>query len=230
MIDYEKLRWAHELANKLNERISINVCYLVADNKPTFVLDHSDFKNNITSYNIDDLIAKLRELTQPKPKYIEGWVIDGFGKMDYWTHMNEEDIKEKDIIVYPSKEALIDAQIEYWNKENCAAGRHMDCEGDYECVWCGIEIEDDAMIPPFEGDVLGFNSCTTCKKQMADVPDQCKCPDKLIKSNNHPEVVLEMVCKHESNGIRYARRFVDASDINEQQYEFKCVRCEEYFL
>lgn len=31
--------------------------------------------------NLDELIKRLQELTQPQPKYIHGWVIDGFGKM-----------------------------------------------------------------------------------------------------------------------------------------------------
>lgn len=48
--------------------------------------------------------------------------------------------------------------------------------------------------PKFEGEVKGFSRCTTCHKQMADVPDHCECPDKLIECNDRANA-----CEHAWN-------------------------------
>lgn len=144
MIDYDKLKIAHEMAKKINQRVSVSVCYLVADDKPTFVLDHCDSKNNVTSYNFDDLITKLKELTQPEPKYIDGWVIDGFGNIEFWRNMTQEDIEKNSLKVYPSRESLIDAQINYW----------------YDLKMETVKDSLSKCVPPFEGEVRGFSSLT----------------------------------------------------------------------
>lgn len=133
MIDYEKLKLAHELAYALSKdtgnRCDIKVSIYFGD-KPIFGYCHYGSEPNFyESMSIDDLIAKLQELTQPKPKYEIGqevWFIldrnihyqkiDDISKNKYgeWTyesnclHLNEERL-------YPSRESLIDAQIEYWN-------------------------------------------------------------------------------------------------------------------
>lgn len=135
MINYNKLKLAHELAGKLNERLDITVCYFVADCQPTFVLDHADFKNNVTSCNLDDLIAKLKRLTKTEPRYRirqKVWmtVINGF-KLDIdsaritWSRFNNgqneytidscpNDFYILESELHPTREDLIDAQIKYW--------------------------------------------------------------------------------------------------------------------
>jgi hypothetical protein len=65
MIDYEKLKLAHELAKGLNERISINVCFF-KDEHARFVMDGLDSAKILVSTCIDDLIAKLQRLTCDK--------------------------------------------------------------------------------------------------------------------------------------------------------------------
>lgn len=157
MIDYEKLRIVHDLANLLclssmhyvaisyNFNGKLGVRYEL--NVPNFECEYS---------HIDSLIAKLNELTEPekcnhvyvhiteipecikchlipeeynppKPKYEIGqdvwWLqlgcdichfkIDAifFNDVGEWEYDN---VPEKEL--YPSKEALIEAQIEYWQQ------------------------------------------------------------------------------------------------------------------
>ncbi|MFQ2987905.1 hypothetical protein ACKJL9_06345 [Legionella pneumophila] len=126
MIDYEKLKLAHELANKLNVKLWVNIAINAEESYP-FVAWINQCNSKHEIHCIDDLITKLKELTRPKPKYEIGqeiWVlvdnepvksdiyriiektfeyrIDPYG----WIHEDN---------IYPSREALIDAQIEYWH-------------------------------------------------------------------------------------------------------------------
>ncbi len=135
MIDYEKLKEAHELAEKYYDStgytcvIELNFYYGCSDDGHKLWIKGFDENFN----NIDDLIAKLKELTQPEPKYkggdniysllrrgMSGFMTGSIDKFDpdrqqyyvlfpnigcYW--MNEDDI-------YPTREALIQSQIDYW--------------------------------------------------------------------------------------------------------------------
>ncbi len=110
MIDYEKLKLAHELA----EECDMQIWFTASSRKDygaTAIMD------------IDDLIAKITELTQPKPKYKDAWYLSDNGKLPlctkvhagaYYAMCDETDIGALGKTMYPSKEALIDAQIEYW--------------------------------------------------------------------------------------------------------------------
>lgn len=129
MIDYEKLKVAHELAEKLPDEYSVG--HYWANCKSSY-LDYFRLHNEYTAdfedfESIDDLIDKLQELTQPKPKY-------RFKPGDSAFFANgKQEIIEKKIkaggiellwstdgctlvreACYPSREALMDAQIEYW--------------------------------------------------------------------------------------------------------------------
>ena len=70
---------------------------------------------------LQDLYDELIKLTA-EPEYIDGWVIDGFGKVEYWTKISLHIIKEEGLKVYPTKRDLILDQLAYWNdlldKEN----------------------------------------------------------------------------------------------------------------
>ena len=140
MIDYDKLKLAHELAATYYKQTSLSVlckhsfsfgCY--SHSPCVLYIDKIEWLYQ----NIDDAVDKLTELTQhdkPKPKYEAG--------QEVW-HLHHDDIQESKIIeldlcpeemyrkekllyrlesglwleeqLYPSREALIDAQIEYWN-------------------------------------------------------------------------------------------------------------------
>lgn len=117
MIDFEKLKTVHELAEKLaNEtECSINVSIVHYDNSSIeFELRDSsssfDFENFM---NIDDLITKLQELTKKEPKFKIGdivwWMSGNIPTEGFYTP------SKKDAHLYPTKESLINAQIEYWS-------------------------------------------------------------------------------------------------------------------
>lgn len=155
MINYNKLKLAHELGEKIakaniNYRCDIVVSYEYEEDGAAFVVD---INNNGEPYfwwscdTIDSLISKLQELTKPKSKYqigdqvwhVSGDDIDSFliedmtgDPIKLWAHggcIYEEKC-------YPSKETLIDAQIEYWNKMNCEDGRHVYGNDSLECMHC----------------------------------------------------------------------------------------------
>lgn len=118
--------------------------------------------------------------------------------------------------LFPTKEQLFNAQIDYWT--------------DLKIKEISTRSDDVSMKPPFEGRVLGFNDCSRCGKQMADVPDNCKCADKLIECNteyfrklkDHSKEVLEKVCEHLHDGVRYALPFA-------QGIGYKCTVCGEFY-
>ena len=143
MIDYIKLKIAHELACKYSKETnllcSVDVCFNGENITYHFHYGEKE-ENNLAefyyTYSIDDLINKLKELTQPKPKYqlreivwlfnyerneIDCFKIDAISTKTL-TYSGEcinssfiyEEIPEKDL--YPSREALIDAQIAMWQK------------------------------------------------------------------------------------------------------------------
>ena len=143
MIDYEKLKKAHELQKKLclgsSGSLTIRV-RIIAYGDGKVITDYMTYDGNIsTGYytNLDDIIIELTELTQPQPKYKMGdkvWIMDG----SYTYGLYEIESIERPIIgrneiallyglknrrklvhedlIHPAKLALIQAQCDYWNK------------------------------------------------------------------------------------------------------------------
>lgn len=141
MIDYEKLKLAHELATKIkNFHVVVRTNFIFPGDKDrsTFACYFLDIVRQPPEHpaieegkfsDLDDLIAKLRELTQSDPKYKVG--------DEVWAEVNKKylsmQIEEVKIRVnsqsqwyrtnigfcaeehlYPSKQTLIEAQIKYW--------------------------------------------------------------------------------------------------------------------
>lgn len=124
MIDYKKLKLAHELVSKLPfDDFDLELQVGTYNN---IVLHYTDNESMFHEYEydcIDDVIATLQELTQPKPKYEVGttwWYLDEANFVRFakprslliteenknWYRADEE--------WYPTKSQLIEAQIEYW--------------------------------------------------------------------------------------------------------------------
>ena len=168
MIDYEKLKTANTLAHKLSiatgVRVDICIVYMDCD-EPDFML--CDYRTDRPLYicSIDELIDELYELTQPEPKYKVGstwWYLN-----DTWNEpdsllINEtnKDWYRKDGEWYPTKAALIEAQIAYWQslrksqeeyceqsgvklgkREGCEhesdGNMLLSCPGQWKCKKCG---------------------------------------------------------------------------------------------
>ena len=128
MIDYEKLKEAMKLAKKLPELYCVLI--EVGANGVMFSIDILDGAPDsclLYDVSLDELIVKIRELTKPEPRYKEGWFLRGTTTVvckcaldcdGYAVHMDEDDDISAESwgkIMYPSRESLIKAQIEYWH-------------------------------------------------------------------------------------------------------------------
>lgn len=138
-IDYDQLRIAHELAEKIDGFCEFTI-YANACSADLFKINYDkvglSFKHNECYLNIDNLIAKLRELTKPESKYKAGdmaWVVDCD---EICTAFVSEYINDEyklyncvtisgiptgkdwaqEYELYPTKQSLIEAQIEHWTK------------------------------------------------------------------------------------------------------------------
>ena len=187
MIDYNKLKIAHELAIKWNKDALVSVQFWSNETEQyDFRLETYGTTEYLTG-DIGDLIAKLQELTAHEPKYelgdfvwsllprgrqglMKGFVDNSDGDTDkYYVLFHGEGAywkKKEDL--YPSRRSLIDTQIKYWQKLNCADGRHDWVEnystGVNICVVCderaqSFPVSIEQMSPPFEGEIKGFNNC-----------------------------------------------------------------------
>jgi len=131
MIDYEKLQIALDMHSKIKDEYYLNV---LIDSRIEYYLCSINYdKDNLYYSSLDELIEKLQELTKPEPKYKVG--------QEVWIRDNDDILNVKIISIsnsneryymkqfmgnfeitysrieqemFPSKEALIEAQIEYW--------------------------------------------------------------------------------------------------------------------
>jgi len=174
MIDYHKLKEAIELAKKLPELYCVAI--EVGASGVMFSIDILDGAPDsclIYDVSLDDLITKIRKLTEPDAKYAKGdevWVANEdpphevtvfeqsyisyegrlawhyrvSGYVRHWMHEDE---------LYPSREALIKHQIEHWHgllfPEDCARAADTQKEPE-ECVHesdgFAYELNDDVKI------------------------------------------------------------------------------------
>lgn len=155
MIDYEKLKLAHEICMK-SENYSIKLTLGITEKPELFLRYADDDGNNPALYHmnsIDDLLSILNKLTKTKPKYEVGqtvWLIDcdDICTAKIVKYENEEyritdcisvsdgfesgkqySIEHK---LYSSKKDLIEAQINYWaslkNEEKSTQDKDMSTE------------------------------------------------------------------------------------------------------
>lgn len=130
MIDYDKLRMAHELASKIKTHYLVHIVggkYPAEGSEFTLVDWIPDMPDYVTN-DMDALISRLQELTQDiKPKYKAG--------DEVWRLLHDEVVKStiieayitssellyrlesgwwEEIQLHTSREALIESQLEYW--------------------------------------------------------------------------------------------------------------------
>ncbi len=197
MIDYEKLKIAEELCEKNDGyyfKITVDSsCGLgrpLLCNKDSY---DEDFNN------IDDLIAKLQELSKPEPKYKVGQTVYICINDNIISFVINEIIKDIDYFyifytdegdyiddgrsfdqyiedeLYPSREALIQAKIDYWKhlkQEHC---EHCYSSMRYESVDGGAGLN-------------GILCCSNCGK---DKPDRTLSEEKSTRSDD-----MSKVCNH----------------------------------
>ena len=133
MIDYEKLKMAHELVAD-TEEYYFEAVFGINGSSSYTIFDTNHDRAGFFD-NEDGLLEMLQELTQPEPKYKIGdtvWLIDCdcICTAEIESHGNEEyNIKKCETIdgsrvtvkewaseddLHPTKAALIESQIEYW--------------------------------------------------------------------------------------------------------------------
>lgn len=123
MIDYDKLKIAHEICQESGYSFSYFFGgQAVEDNWTIYDLDSGPILDD--GEDINDLITKLRELTQPEPKYKDCWYVGVGGHQKCTKVLNQNGYVVCDetdleaiglhVIAYATKAQLIEAQIEYW--------------------------------------------------------------------------------------------------------------------
>lgn len=239
MIDYNKLKQAHELAEKHYKDtgdsvvLEINMYYGCANDGHCLYVGG----DGVTKFNtIDSLITELQELIQPESKYRDNqrvWFIDCtspdgpicdgvierqelrerlFGEKKWVVTIGDLNIPED--CVYPSRQALIQAQINYWG--NLLKDEAIECEHDEDEV---TENEKDfefgRKFEEFRERVINECNHMAYGTKQTDNLDKghykcCKCGE-----------FFTIKCNHESDGDMYTDdRF---------GCRMRCKKCGDYF-
>lgn len=212
MIDYEKLREAHELAEKYAKKTD-SVCstsVTIRFNSRHEIEYQFEFHGvndyeEIEPCTLDDLITRLQELTQSQPKYAYG--------ASLWFHYNDEIINEfvqeidkdsynqwqyhlgdfyiKEHQLYLSREALIQAQIDYWTRlANNETSHPTNAESSFNKE-CQHESKDNLLF--FINSSVGEIPCYRCIK--CNLPYRADKWLDMCDEQSH--------CQHESDGKDY---------------------------
>lgn len=256
MIDYTKLKKVHELAKKSNIHVMI-VIHAWDEGEPDTV------NISIAKYgfinDIDEALVKLKELAKPHPKYKPGDIVWHLGDDNdiqslYIKRVELEDLvlmyleegggwrEEKDL--YPSREALIEAQIDYWRNmlgeeleqhispycepKSCTQNPETSTRDDGQ-VEETRECEHDFI--PFPG-ALALSNCKKCGKSV--FPDECgistecpKCHATRVYDGRCWVIGCDYKeCEHESDGEVYTDAI---SDVAIRGIKFKCIKCGEFY-
>lgn len=242
MIDYDKLKEAHEL-NKKNTDYIIRINLYPHTDLCFYALYDLNSSEQIDCKNVDELIIKLKELTKPEPKYKLGDIL-------FWSESNSIYLGEVinidsscattcyfldtglvdcsqvyECYLYPTSEALIDAQINYWT--------HLKNEE------LSTRSDDMSMTPPFEGEIKGFNVAT-------DTDGDTKCENESATLTDE-----DTKCEHESDGKLFYKMPIRENHyawleapfncptrwtfMNKEWHmkpldcHFQCKKCEEYY-
>lgn len=152
MIDYEKLKKAHELAEESSDFWFEGV--FGVSGGPEYLLFDVDGEEIDCFGSEDELIAKLTELTQPKPKYkigdklyfkddadnIQDFIVGHIEGSKLYREQEYSPLCLHENEVYPTKSELIKTQLRYWS----------------ELAYQERSKPIDEYEPKFEGDVEGF--------------------------------------------------------------------------
>ncbi len=138
MTDYDKLKLAHELSEKIDCFCEFNI--FTSHHADMFKINYDRigglFHRHDSFPNIDSLLTKLKQLTQPKAKYapddvvwlidcdcictaiIEKYLEDGEYRISKCFPIDNSMATGKDYCLeedmHPTKQSLIEAQIAYW--------------------------------------------------------------------------------------------------------------------
>jgi hypothetical protein len=210
MIDYDKLKIAHALATN-SEAYYFSISFGMDNGTITlFDANKNDDQFIYDTENIDDLITKLRELTQPEPKYKEAdhiWrIVNNLPFEDIICEHLDCDINGeqcysiKGLIIgesklYPAKAALIENQIEYWRRLQCESDIHF-----------------------YDTTINGKIACVYCEKPLFDRDEYCNVSGAKLGKREEQGATG---CEHESNP--------DAGQMIGTQWALRCKKCGDFY-
>lgn len=169
MIDYDKLKLAHELCRKLDGHwFRIDFCINIKEHdRINIFLYQCDANSPIIFINIDELINKLQELTHSKNRFAIGqevWFIDSYDKISclkiraiegknpnirYVVDNNGWSVHET--YCYDSKQSLVEDQIKYWMSK-------LEVNAKDEQCYCG----------QLDSEGIKINKCGYCRQELCD--------------------------------------------------------------
>ena len=219
MIDYDKLKIVHELAQKYSSKID-SIVQIILEFNPgcnMYGFRSYDFPNENLFMSIDMLIQKLHELTQPKPRFEEfdsiyyrigdeihdstiNHVFDGMMQNERFYRTGKcHDMLESQL--YLKKSELIEAQIAYWSKLH--------------------EEENPGDLIICKRKELEFKATDAWYKQAAKDEDDHH--EKYPHDQSLHEIPGQnsIVCEHESDGHTYP--------LQPQNKYKKCKKCGEFY-
>lgn len=164
MIDFEKLKQAHELCLAY-KRYFFNITLGLYDKLDIISLYDSDANISlIRNFEcVGELLYKLQELTQSKQKYKVGqevwkpnvkhtpwsYIITAVDH-DLGYYLNDQSDWHDEQELHPSKQALIEAQIEYWGQLYC---------DEHNGVFNGLSL------PTLKGGIKGLKEPIKCEHE-----------------------------------------------------------------
>ncbi len=216
MIDYEQLKLIHELTNKIDEIDEVAVQHHFSRTRgDKFILWTKNGVAQFTLEEMDELIAELNELIEPKAKqerHKEAWYLNSSNQpkstlvanQDGYASVYETASEAIGKTMYPTKADLIEAQIEHWRK------RRLDylSENSHEITF--------DLQPRY---ISNFG-----KPAISDIGTECNLPagefNRLKK------------CQHECDGCLYDKDLPTFHDNGlmkvPEQYK-KCNKCGEFY-
>lgn len=196
MIDYDKLREALELFEKIPgdnfKHIGLQYYVQLEDGrKDLFLRLYLEHWGDVNLYDFkfestDELLTKLQELTEPKPRYSEGDYVfyldlyDGVIKESFIYHcsrvndkgnfaykiriprmLEQVDFLALEESLYPTRQALIESQIAYW-------------QGMRECEPDEYKIDTSGKVTVHKPLGTPFNYESSCCSVHAGSSDECE--------------------------------------------------------
>lgn len=175
MIDYKKLKKAHELAQSLSTHFIVHAVggkYLNSCHEFTLSCWKQD--EDTRCRDLDDLIEKLEVIAAHESKYKVG---------DAVWRLNDECYPERFRVVdidFAAEEMYLDGNGDWWVEEQLFPSRKALIEAQLD-HWKNLLSEEleqhvsDYCSPPFEGEVKGFNDCDHGSCEEGDLRKCFKC-------------------------------------------------------
>ena len=259
MIDYDKLNYAHDLTEKYYERTKIMTWIKIMISSVSDLIGYQWTALHdclLKCEDIDELIAKLEEMTKTKPKqkYAVGdvfWCIGSNGIFNFTITQKHLELIDEEIFdwsdVYPTREALIDAQVEYWQKLRCQDGLHAFCVDADECEYC--DMKSPYKTQTVNKITIADRKCPKCDSIMSatagrlteDSPwiiscsnvkchhiEELKTPE-TVKVRSVERAVSEFdSCTHEHDASKARKLMYTPSEMG-WVYAYACKHCGEFF-